>query len=85
MLIVSCRNASFSDCRISIAVNAPQQPELLRLLQSRPHQDAYYRVYYREGDTNVELRLRAWRPKGEVLLPWTLRQSITKEGQLPHP
>lgn len=32
-----------------------------------------------KGDTNVGLRLRAWRPLGEVLLPWELRDSITKE------
>jgi len=53
-----------------------QQQALLTVLQSP--QDAYYRVYYREGDTNVGLRLRAWRPSGEVLLPWELRQSIAK-------
>lgn len=56
-----------------------QQQALLTVLHSRPPQDAYYCVYYREGDTNVGLRLRAWRPKGEVLLPWELRQSIAKE------
>ncbi len=38
-----------------------------------------YQVYYRDGDTNVGLRLRAWRPKSEVLLPWELRQTIAKE------
>lgn len=73
------QRVSYRQAEQLIQQHAPQQPELLRLLQSRPHQDAYYQVYYREGDTNVELRLRAWRPKGEVLLPWTLRQSITKE------
>ena len=56
-----------------------QQQELLTILHSRSPQDAYYRVYYREGDTNVGLRLRAWRPRGEVLLPWALRQSIAEE------
>jgi CRISPR-associated protein (TIGR03985 family) len=56
-----------------------QQQALLTVLQSRSPQDAYYRVYYREGDTNVGLRLRAWRPSGEVLLPWELRQTIAKE------
>lgn len=57
----------------------PQQQALLTVLQFRSPQDAYYRVYYREGDTNVGLRLRAWRPSGEVLLPWELRQSIAEE------
>jgi len=55
------------------------QQALLKVLQSRPPQDAYYQVYYREGDRDVGLRLRAWRPRGEVLLPWELRQTITKE------
>jgi CRISPR-associated protein (TIGR03985 family) len=58
-----------------------QQQRLLTVLKSRPPQDAYYQVYYREEDTNVGMRLRAWRPKGEVLLPWELRQSIAKEAE----
>jgi CRISPR-associated protein (TIGR03985 family) len=57
----------------------PQQQTLLTVLKSRSHQDAYYHLFYREGDPNVGQRLRAWRPKGEVLLPWELRQSIAKE------
>lgn len=56
-----------------------QQQRLLTVLKSRPRQDAYYQVYYREDDTNVGMRLRAWRPNSEVLLPWELRQSIAKE------
>lgn len=56
-----------------------QQQALLTVLKSRSHEDAYYQVYYREVDTNVKMRLRAWRPNGEVLLPWELRQSIAKE------
>jgi CRISPR-associated protein (TIGR03985 family) len=62
-----------------IQQHTQQQQALLKVLQSRPPQDAYYRVYYREGNTDVGLRLRAWRPSGEVLLPWKLRQSIAKE------
>lgn len=56
-----------------------QQQALLTVLNSRSPQDAYYYAYYREDDTNVKQRLRAWRPKGEVLLPWELRQSIAEE------
>lgn len=55
------------------------QQALLTVLNSRSPQDAYYYAYYREDDTNVKQRLRAWRPKGEVLLPWELRQSIAEE------
>jgi CRISPR-associated protein (TIGR03985 family) len=56
-----------------------QQQTLLKVLKSRSHEDVYYQVYYREVDTNMKMRLRAWRPNGEVLLPWELRQSIAEE------
>lgn len=59
--------------------DAEQQPALLAIVQSRSPADVYYGVMYRAGDTNVELRLRAWRPKVEVLLPWKLRQQIRAE------
>jgi CRISPR-associated protein (TIGR03985 family) len=59
--------------------NAEEQQALLTIVQSRSTTDAYYGVMYRAGDTNVELRLRAWRPKVEVLLPWKLRQQIRAE------
>ncbi len=52
---------------------------LQKVLQNRSQDDAYYTVTYRDGDPNVGLRLRAWRPKVEVLLPWELREEITKE------
>lgn len=55
------------------------QKTLLKLIQSRPPEDAYYSVMHRAGDTNVGLRLRAWRPNVEILLPWELRQEVTKE------
>ncbi|MCA1995079.1 MAG: TIGR03985 family CRISPR-associated protein [Coleofasciculus sp. S288] len=55
------------------------QQALLTVLQSRDRSDAYYCVRYRDDDTNVKMRLRAWRPNGEVLLPWELRQKIIEE------
>jgi CRISPR-associated protein (TIGR03985 family) len=55
--------------------------KLLQVLQQRSHHDAYYRADYRRGDTNIGLRLRAWRPKGEVLLPWEVRQEMAQEVQ----
>ncbi|BAY21109.1 hypothetical protein NIES2100_08540 [Calothrix sp. NIES-2100] len=65
-----------------------QQQELLKVLANRSPEDAYYRVYYRHGDNNVSMRLRAWRPKVEVIMPWDLRQSIaddvSKEFHLYH-
>ncbi|MCU0527761.1 MAG: TIGR03985 family CRISPR-associated protein [Elainella sp. Prado103] len=59
-----------------------EQQALLKIIQQRSDQDAYYRVNYRMGDTNVGLRLRAWRPKLEVLLPWELRQQMIREIEL---
>lgn len=56
-----------------------QRQTLLEILHARSPQDAYYRVNYRVGDTNIGQRLRAWRPNGEILLPWDLRQAIAAE------
>ncbi|HLO88061.1 MAG TPA: TIGR03985 family CRISPR-associated protein [Nostocaceae cyanobacterium] len=56
-----------------------QQQALLQVLATRSPQDAYYRVNYRHGDHNVIMRLRAWRPKVEVLMPQDLRQSIAAD------
>lgn len=60
---------------------ASSHPSLLQVIQSRSVDDAYYTVQYRDGDTNVGLRLRSWRPKVEVLLPWALRQKQLEEMQ----
>jgi CRISPR-associated protein (TIGR03985 family) len=56
-----------------------QQQRLLEVLANRSSKDAYYRVFYRHRDNNVMMRLRAWRPKCEVILPWDLRQSIAAD------
>ncbi|MEQ8469145.1 TIGR03985 family CRISPR-associated protein [Coleofasciculus sp. E1-EBD-02] len=59
---------------------------LLQVIQSRPGEDAYYRAIYRQGDPNVLMRLQAWRPFVEVLLPWELRvrvaEDVRKEAKL---
>lgn len=55
------------------------QKELLAVLEARSPDDAYYSARVRRGDPNVLQRLRAWRPHGEVLLPWELRQDLAKE------
>lgn len=60
-------------------INEKHREELSKILQSRSPNDAYYRVNYRDGDTNVGLRLRSWRPKGEVISPWELRQTLAQE------
>ncbi|GAX38405.1 TIGR03985 family CRISPR-associated protein [Nodularia sp. NIES-3585] len=56
-----------------------QQQALLKVLTDRSSQDAYYRVNYRHLDHNVSMRIRAWRPKAEVLMPWDLRQDIAAD------
>ncbi|MDF5715023.1 MAG: TIGR03985 family CRISPR-associated protein [Rhizonema sp. NSF051] len=58
-----------------------QQQSLLEILAHRSQQDAYYRLDYRHRDNNVIMRLRAWRPQCEVLLPWDLRQNMKSELQ----
>jgi CRISPR-associated protein (TIGR03985 family) len=54
---------------------------ILKILQSRPSTDAYYRVNYRVTDYYVIRWLRALGSKVEVLLPWDLRQEMTREIQ----
>jgi CRISPR-associated protein (TIGR03985 family) len=56
-----------------------QHEALLHVLHARSPNDVYYQVHYRVGDTNVGQRLRAWRPNGEVLLPYSIRQAIAEE------
>jgi CRISPR-associated protein (TIGR03985 family) len=57
----------------------PEQQTLLKILENRSDKDAYYRLYYRHGDNNVSMRIRAWRPKAEVIMPWELRKNIADD------
>ncbi|MGM3309662.1 TIGR03985 family CRISPR-associated protein [Anabaena sp. WFMT] len=57
-------------------VNSEQKAELLKVMANRSPKDAYYSLQYRHGDNNVTMRLRAWRPKVEILLPYDLRQKV---------
>ncbi len=70
-----------------------QKKNLPDVLTNCSPNDAYYQVFIRyqdskHRDNNVIMRLRAWRPRCEVLLPFDLRQSIAedvaKEYQLYH-
>ncbi|MEO0533329.1 MAG: TIGR03985 family CRISPR-associated protein [Cyanobacteria bacterium P01_A01_bin.123] len=58
--------------------------ELLRILDQRSPEDAYYSAIYREHDPNVHQRLRAWRPRVEVLLPCSLRQQFAAAVRQEH-
>lgn len=60
-------------------IDMAQKQRLLQLLKQRSSQDIYCRLYYRKGDNNVIMRLRAWGPKVEVFLPWELRQIMTED------
>ena len=48
---------------------------------SRSPQDVYYAGWVRLGDINVVMRLRDWRPQGEAIAPWGLRQQMAQEAQ----
>lgn len=57
-----------------------EQQETLKLIDRRSAHDAYYAVWIRTGDINVMMRLRDWRPNGEVIAPLALRQHIAEEA-----
>jgi CRISPR-associated protein (TIGR03985 family) len=56
-----------------------EQQAVLETLQQRSPHDAYYQAWVRVGDINVIMRLRDWRPQGEVIAPWQLRQQMQRE------
>ena len=55
--------------------------EVLDILAKRKATDAYYRAWVRLGDINIVMRLRDWRPNGEVIAPLELRQQMKQEAQ----
>ncbi|NMG07219.1 TIGR03985 family CRISPR-associated protein [Brasilonema sp. UFV-L1] len=56
-----------------------EQKSLLSTLQSRSKNDIYCKVDYRVDDNNIVMRLRAWGPKVEVILPWHFRDRMAKD------
>ena len=61
-----------------------QKQNLPDVISNCSPDDAYYQVFIRyqdskHRDNNVIMRLRAWRPRCEVLLPFDLRQSIAED------
>ncbi|MGH8001291.1 MAG: TIGR03985 family CRISPR-associated protein, partial [Brasilonema sp.] len=56
-----------------------EQKYLLSTLQSRSPNDIYCKVDYRVDDNNIVMRLRAWGPKVEVILPWHFRERMTRD------
>jgi CRISPR-associated protein (TIGR03985 family) len=61
-------------------VKGSQQQQLLSIIQQRPTTDAYYKAWIRLGDINVLMRLRDWRPNGEVIAPLSVRQKLLEEA-----
>lgn len=56
-----------------------EQKNLLSIVQSRLSSDIYCKVDYRVKDNNIVMRLRAWGPNVEVILPWDLRQRMKED------
>ncbi|MEA5620756.1 TIGR03985 family CRISPR-associated protein [Cronbergia sp. UHCC 0137] len=66
---------------ITNSVKSPaEQQQILEIIQQRNKNDRYYQGWIRTGDINVLMRLRDWRPKGEVIAPLTVRQGLKEEA-----
>lgn len=55
-----------------------EESYLLKIIKDHP-EDAYYKARFRVYDNNVIMRLRAWNPNLEVLLPLDLRRRMIDE------
>lgn len=56
-----------------------EQKKLISTVQSRSERDTYCKIDYRVDDNNIIMRLRAWCPNVEVILPLDLREKMKKE------
>ncbi|MDF5722095.1 MAG: TIGR03985 family CRISPR-associated protein [Rhizonema sp. PD37] len=66
---------------ITQKISHPQEcQQLLNILNKRSSEDTYYTAWIRTGDINVLMRLRDWRPKGEVIAPRSIRQQLAEEA-----
>ncbi|NES93572.1 TIGR03985 family CRISPR-associated protein, partial [Okeania sp. SIO2B9] len=61
--------------------NLQEKQQLLNIIKARYPQDAYYYGWIRNGDINVLMRLRDWRPKGEVIAPISIREKLKLEAE----
>ncbi|MBD2426963.1 TIGR03985 family CRISPR-associated protein [Phormidium sp. FACHB-1136] len=73
----------YGDLPRLMAAHAPTaaHAQLLALVADRSPHDRYYQGWIRVGDTNVTMRLRDWRPQGEVIAPWVVRQQMIAEAE----
>ena len=63
-------------------IEPEEKEKVLHILSQRNPKDAYYRAWIRLGDINIVMRLRDWRPNGEVIAPLVLRQKMYQEAQM---
>lgn len=73
---------SYQNLFALVRQHIPEQQErqmIQDLLRQRSSDDTYYLGWVRVGDINVIMRLRDWRPKGEVIAPLVLRQQMQAE------
>lgn len=62
-------------------VKNPQEREkLFKIIQARSPEDSYYWGWIRNEDINVLMRLRDWRPNGEVIAPLSIREKLKMEA-----
>uniref|UniRef100_B8HZK8 WYL domain-containing protein n=1 Tax=Cyanothece sp. (strain PCC 7425 / ATCC 29141) TaxID=395961 RepID=B8HZK8_CYAP4 len=66
-------------------LDSQEQQTLLELVHQRQSSDSnnnyvYFCAQVRVGDINVTMRLRDWRPQGEVIAPLQLREQMKREA-----
>jgi len=59
----------------------PQNQKILNIVQQRNSQDIYYTAWIRTKDINIVMRLRDWRPNGEVIAPLSMREQLKEEAE----
>lgn len=67
-----------------IVKNIPDQQEcedLLKIVSQSSREDSYYMAWIRIRDINVYMRLREWRPNGEVIAPLSIRYQMKAEAE----
>lgn len=65
---------------VETQINNREERQLIqKILRQRSPDDAYYQAWVRVGDINIVMRLRDWRPQGEIIAPVVLRQQMWEE------
>lgn len=56
--------------------------QILELIKRKPSTDSYFWGWIRVPDINITMRLRDWRPNGEVIAPLEMRSQMQREAEL---